>query len=70
VLTSVGVAIGLAGAAAAATLLRAQLFGIAPTDPVSYAVAVPVLGLAALAACWIPARRATAISPLESLRAE
>jgi predicted permease len=65
-----GVALGLIGAAGAATLLRAQLFGITPADPVSYAAAVPLLAVVALAASWIPARRATLTSPLESLRAD
>jgi ABC-type antimicrobial peptide transport system permease subunit len=70
VLAGTGLALGLVGAAGAALLLRTQLFGVTPGDPVSYAVAVPILALAALTASWIPARRATLASPLESLRAE
>ncbi len=69
-LAAAGVALGLVGATGAAFLLRAQLFGVTPTDAVSYGVAVPLLAAAALAACWLPARRATRVSPLESLRAE
>ena len=67
-LACAGCALGLAGGAAAAMLLRTQLFGVTPADPVSYAVAVPVLVVAALAACWVPARKAMRISPLEALR--
>jgi ABC-type antimicrobial peptide transport system permease subunit len=48
--------------------MKTQLFGVTPSDPVTYAIAIPVIGLAALLACWIPARRATRISPLEALR--
>jgi len=69
-LATLGAAAGLVGAAIAAVALRAQLFGISPADPISYALALAVIGAAAVAACWIPARRATAISPIESLRVE
>jgi putative ABC transport system permease protein len=69
-LAGAGLAFGLLAAALAARLLENQLFGISPRDAVSYAAAAAAIGTAALAACWIPARRASAISPLESLRAE
>ncbi len=69
-LACAGVGLGVAGAVGAAFLLRAQLFDVAPTDAVSYGLAIPLLAGAALAACWIPARRATKSSPLESLRTE
>jgi predicted permease len=65
-----GLGLGVAAALALTTLLRSQLYGVSPRDPVSYLVAVPVLGLAAILACWLPARRATSVSPLEALRAE
>ncbi len=64
------VAIGLAGALVLSRLLAAGLYGVAPWDPATYGVVCLVLvGISALA-CWIPARRATAIDPSEALRAE
>jgi putative ABC transport system permease protein len=65
-----GLAIGLGGAMVAALLLRNQLIGVTPSDPVSYGVAVSVLTVAAIAASWAPVRRAMRVSPLESLRAQ
>jgi putative ABC transport system permease protein len=70
VLTAVGVAIGLAGAWAAARVLSTQLFEITPHDPWSFA-AVPVTLLAiALLASWLPARRALSVDPASALRTE
>ncbi len=70
-LAIVGCALGFLGALAGTRLLlRTMLFGIAPSDPVTYAcVAGFVLGAAALA-CYLPARRATQADPLVTLRAE
>jgi putative ABC transport system permease protein len=70
VLALAGATAGLTGAGVAAALVRAQLYGVSPFDPLSYALAIAALAAAAFAACWIPARRAGAVSPLESLRAE
>jgi predicted permease len=69
-LATAGLVLGLAAAALAAPLIRALLFGVAPWDVTSYAAGGLLLGLAALAACWLPARRATANNPLEALRIE
>jgi putative ABC transport system permease protein len=69
-LAAVGLLLGLIGAAVAATLLRTQLYGVTPGDPVSYAIAIPTLAAAVTLAAWLPARRATRVNPLESLRAE
>ncbi len=66
----VGLALGLPAAALGAWLLRAQLFGVSPRDPASYGIALVLLGAAAVLASWVAARRATAASPLEVLRAE
>lgn len=66
-LAGVGLPLGLAVAAVAARLLATQLYGVTPADPVSYAVAVPVLAVAVALAAWLPARRAVRAHPLESL---
>ncbi len=63
-----GIGLGLIGAGIVAAFLRTQLYGVTPADPISYAVSVPVLASAVLLAAWLPARRATRVSPLESLR--
>jgi putative ABC transport system permease protein len=68
--TSGGLAIGLVLASAGARLMRSALFGIAPLDPISFIVAPLVLVPVALLACAIPARRAAAADPAESLRCE
>ena len=65
-----GCAAGLTLAFVAARLLSAQLYGIRPDDPISYGATLSVLAAAAALACWIPARRATAVSPMDALRAE
>lgn len=70
VLTGVGTAIGLGAAAALMRLMRTLLFGISPLDPITF-TAVPVVLIAAAAlASYLPARRTTAIDPVEALRAE
>lgn len=68
--TTVGIAIGLAGAAALTRLMQSALFGITPLDPVSFGLAPIVLLAVATAACLLPARRAAAVDPAEALRAE
>ena len=65
-----GIALGLALAAALSRLLAASLYQVRPWDPEVYAVAPAVLAAAGLLACWLPARRAARVDPLESLRAE
>jgi putative ABC transport system permease protein len=69
-LAAAGLALGLGGAAVAAWLLESQLFGVGRWDPISYLVAVPVLGLVALAGSWLPAWRATRANPLGALRSD
>jgi len=70
VLTGLGVAIGLAGAVAATTVLRSMLFEIKTTDPLTYAGVTVLILLATLAASYIPARRALNLDPLAALRQE
>ena len=69
-LTAAGIVTGLAGAVALARAMATLLVGIAPTDPMTYAVTVLTLAFASLAACWVPARRATRVDPLVALRHE
>jgi predicted permease len=68
------VALGLLGGLAVALLatraMTSMLYGVEPTDPATLASVVALLGTVAAAACYIPARRATAVDPVESLRAE
>jgi putative ABC transport system permease protein len=66
----VGVAIGVAGALALTRFLASQLFGVTPGDPVTFAAVAIVLASVALAACCIPARRATRVDPMIALRHE
>ena len=69
-LAGLGLGLGVAGALAARQLLASQLFGVAPTDLATFAGVVGLLAAVALAACYLPARRATRVDPLTALRAE
>jgi len=68
--TAFAVGIGLALALVAGRVLSTILFEVSPADPISLAVAVALLSGAALLACYLPARRATRVSPLKALRTE
>src|SRR5215471_5980398 len=70
VLTTIGIALGLGAAAGLTRLMRSLLFGISPLDPVAYVAAPALLIVAALLASYIPARRAAAVDPVETLRLE
>ena len=69
-LVAVGAAIGLAGALACTRVLQTMLFDLAPSDPVTYVGIIALLGGAATAASWIPARRAARVDPVIALRAD
>jgi putative ABC transport system permease protein len=65
-----GVGLGLLGAGLMTRLMKALLFNISTTDPLTFAGVALLLTLVALLACWIPARRATKVDPLIALRCE
>ena len=65
-----GLAIGLTLSVVAGIALRGLLYGLSPLDPPAYAGVLGVLGLASSLACWLPARRATAVNPVVALRHE
>jgi len=66
----IGLALGTLGALALTRLLASELYEVKPADPATFASVVLLLLLAALAACWLPARRATRVDPMEALRCE
>jgi putative ABC transport system permease protein len=69
-LTLLGAAIGVAVAVALTRMIKSWLFGVSPTDPVTFAVAALLLTIVALISCWIPAWRATKVDPITALRFE
>ncbi len=70
VLVGIGTAIGMAGAFAAAQLIRGMLYGGSGLDPVTFTAVPLILGAVALLAIWIPSRRASTVDPIEALRRE
>ncbi|MBI5386428.1 MAG: ABC transporter permease [Verrucomicrobia bacterium] len=69
-LALIGIAVGLAGALALSRVLTSLLYEVRPTDAFSLASASILLGTVALAACWVPARRAAKVDPMVALRYE
>jgi predicted permease len=70
VVVGVGVAIGLSGAAGFTRFMQSLLFGIGPLDPLTFTAVPIVLAAAAMLATYLPARRASAVDPIEMLKAE
>jgi putative ABC transport system permease protein len=69
-LIGLGIAIGLLGSFVVSRAISSVLYNVSPSDPVTYLLVPLFLGGFALVACWIPARRATKITPLVALRNE
>jgi putative ABC transport system permease protein len=69
-LTAIGVVIGLIAAFALTRMMEAQLFETPATDPVTFLTVGAVIAIAAMLACWVPARRTTHVDPVVALRAE
>ena len=69
-LGALGVVLGCAGAAALTRLMSGMLYGVAPTDPATFAGVALALLIVAIAASYVPARRATRVSPIATLRCE
>ncbi|HVF70377.1 MAG TPA: ABC transporter permease [Chthoniobacterales bacterium] len=69
-LLGVGLVLGFAGSVALSRVIRSLLFGVNANDPVIYATVTVVLIAASLVACWLPARRASRVNPMITLRSE
>ena len=67
-LIGTGLALGIAGAAVGAGVVESVLYGVEPRDPLTFAAIATVLGVVSLLACWLPARQATQIAPIDPLR--
>ncbi|HZE57130.1 MAG TPA: ABC transporter permease [Chthoniobacterales bacterium] len=65
-----GLIIGFVGAVASSRVIRSVLFGVSANDPIIYATVTLVLIAAAIVACWLPARKASRVNPMVTLRAE
>jgi ABC-type antimicrobial peptide transport system permease subunit len=69
-LAIVGIGLGVAGALGLTRVVRSLLFGITPTDPLTFGLITLLVGAVAFVACWFPARRAARLDPMIALRYE
>jgi predicted permease len=69
-LVAIGLAVGLAGAVALTRFVSTMLFGVSPSDPITFGTISALLAAVAFVACYVPARRATRVDPLVALREE
>lgn len=69
-LVLVGLALGILGAVSLSGVLSSQLFGVDPRDPIIYAAVTTALLMVGVAACFIPAWRATRVDPVTAMRSE
>ena len=69
-LVAIGIALGLVGAIAVSRALNSILYGVGSLDVGAFGIAIASLAMVALLACFVPARRATLVNPIEALRAE
>jgi ABC-type antimicrobial peptide transport system permease subunit len=69
VVTAVGVFVGLGAALVTGRFMESLLYGVSPRDPVVLAGTTLILLIVAFLACWLPARRASRVSPVQALRA-
>jgi ABC-type antimicrobial peptide transport system permease subunit len=70
VLAGLGIVLGVGGAAALSRLMSSLLFGVSPTDPLTYAVVSAGLAAVAVVAGYLPARRASRVDPVVALRSD
>jgi putative ABC transport system permease protein len=68
ILTATGTIVGLGGSIVVTRLMSSLLFGVSASDPMTFAVVPLLLGIVTMAACFLPARRATRVSPMEVLK--
>ena len=68
ILTATGTIVGLGASIVVTRLMASLLFGVSASDPMTFAVVPVLLGIVTMAACFIPARRATLVSPMEALK--
>ena len=65
-----GILLGIGGAFALSRVTSSLLYGVSPSDPLTYGAVAIVIALVATAACIVPSHRATRVDPLEAIRAE
>jgi ABC-type antimicrobial peptide transport system permease subunit len=67
-MTLTGIVLGVIGALVLTRLMRTMLYGVRPTDPLTFISVAALLAVIAMLACYVPARRAMKVDPMEALR--